>query len=71
MNVTDSLTAAGTAAITGTITTNVEHFQGYNPIVTQILVPLVAAIIVPFLKDLSKVYITFLKDKLKRKKPSK
>lgn len=71
MNAIDSLTAGGTAAIAGTITTNVETFQGYSPLVTQIVIPLIAAIIVPYLKDLTTIHIKYLKDKLIRKKPSK
>ncbi len=71
MNAIDSLTAAGTAAVTGTLTTNLPTFQGYNPLVTQIIIPLVAAIIVPYFKDLTSIHIKYLKEKLTRKKGSK
>lgn len=39
-----------------------------NPLVSQVLIPLIGAVIVPFLKDLSILAIKYLSSKIKTKK---
>lgn len=61
-------------ALTGGITTGsvmVATNPGINPWVAQIVMPIVGAIVVPFLKDLSLIAIAALKRKWETKKKNK
>jgi hypothetical protein len=70
MNAVDSMLAGGTASITAHVAA-IHDTPEISPYITQILVPLIAAVLVPYLKDLAAIHIKSLKDRLAKRKRGK
>lgn len=64
-NINDSLLAMAGGAAAGTYVA--QTTPGTDPWVTQILVPFLGAVLVPFFKELSMFAIKYLKDKHAKK----